>query len=391
MPTSQQENVGARTIMHVDMDAFFAAIEQRDNPKLRGRPVIVGGRKESARGVVATCSYEARRYGIHSAMPIAQAVRLCPHGEFIPTRMELYQAVSREVHMIFRSFSPVVEPVSVDEAFLDMSGCEHFYGSLEAMGMAIKKAISDQTHLTASVGIAPNKFLAKLASDQRKPDGLLILTRQEVDEFLLSLNIRQLWGVGEKTETKLHSYGIRTVADLRSKGIDWLSARFGQHGLHLYQLCRGVDHRAVEAGKDDAQSIGHENTFSQDISALPDIRKALAELAANVGWRMRRSAVYGKTVTLKARYKDFTTVTRAKTLPNGFNDDRTIFETAWELFQREVDDGAFRLLGVYVSNLGQAQQLSLFAETETEDRLTETLDKLNLKYGKAVVKRGILT
>lgn len=385
----REDSKANRTIMHVDMDAFFAAIEQRENPHLRGQPVIVGGRKTSRRGVVATCSYEARKYGVRSAMPIAQAARLCPHGYFLPARMSLYRAVSRKVHQVFREFSPVVEPISVDEAFLDMTGCEHFYPSLEAMGSAIKKAIYRNTRLTASVGIAPNKFLAKLASDLDKPDGLVIITPDQVDEFLLPLDIRKVWGVGEKTEAKLRSFGIHTVADLRAQSPEWLTRRFGQQGMHLYELSRGIDNRPVYGEAEDAQSIGHETTFPTDIVSVPDLRKALAELAANVGWRLRRNHMYGKTVTVKARYSDFTTLTRSRTLPNSFNDDKTIFHTAWDLFEHTIPRGAFRLLGIYVSHLGQAKQLSLF--DTGEDKLTETVDRINLKYGKAIIKRGIFS
>ncbi|NLV90947.1 MAG: DNA polymerase IV [Firmicutes bacterium] len=390
MATKPGRHLPDRTIMHVDMDAFFAAIEQRDNPSLRGKPVVVGGRRDSVRGVVSTCSYEARRYGIHSAMPIAQAVKLCPHAIFIPTRMEVYQSVSRQIHDIFRRFSPVVEPISVDEAFIDMTGCEHFYESAEDIGRQVKAAIYQATSLTASIGIATNKFLAKLASDQQKPDGLTIVYPEEIDDFLLSLDIRQLWGVGEKTEALLRSYGIERVADLRRQSCDWLEARFGQQGRHLYQLSRGIDNRPVIADGEEAQSIGHETTFPRDLSAREDLRRAVAELAANVGWRMRRSNVFGRRITLKARYSDFTTVTRAKTLSRGINDDQSIFDTAWELFETSVTPGAFRLLGVYASSLSHRQQLSLFDQDPAADKLTETLDQINLKYGKAVIKRGII-
>ena len=192
------------TIMHVDMDAFFAAVEILDNPHYAGKPVIVGGHKDSKRGVVSTCSYEARKYGIHSAMPITKAVALCPHGIFIPGRMKRYQEVSSQVHAIFPQFSPIVEPLSVDEAFLDMTGCEHFYSSLEHMGQALKKEIRRQTGLTASVGIAPNKFLAKLASDWKKPDGLFVFYPHEVQSFLHDLTVSRIWGVGNRIEPALH-------------------------------------------------------------------------------------------------------------------------------------------------------------------------------------------
>lgn len=374
--------------MHVDMDAFFAAIEQRDNPELRGKPVIVGGRRNSKRGVVSTCSYEARAFGVRSAMPIAQAVRLCPHGHFIPGRMEVYRAVSREIQEIFHQFSPVVEIVSVDEAFLDMTGCEHFYPSLEDMGMAIKNAIRAKTQLTASVGIAPNKLLAKIASDLRKPDGLVVIKPEEVDKYLLPLNIRKIWGVGEKTAKILNRYGINTVADMRRLSQKWLEKVLGKHGLHLYQLCRGIDHREVIGTPETAQSIGHEVTFETDLSNPEECRKQLAQLASDVGWRLRRKGLFGKTVTLKVRYSDFSTITRSKTLNRSFHDDRTIAQTAWQLFQESVPPGKFRLLGIYVSNLEEYQQLSLFGEPV--DKLTEALDQINLKYGKAMIRRGIL-
>lgn len=383
----QDKQGKSRTIMHVDMDAFFASIEQRDNPELRGKPVIVGGRRDSKRGVVSTCSYEARAFGVHSAMPIAQAARLCPQAYFLPGRMDVYRAVSQEIHQIFHEFSPVVESVSVDEAFLDMTGCEHFYPSLEEMGQTIKRRIAAKTKLTASVGIASNKLLAKIASDLRKPDGLVVIRPEEVDKYLLPLSIRKIWGVGEKTAEILSRYGVKTVADMRRLSPEWLQSILGKHGLHLYQLCRGIDHREVIGTPEAAQSIGHEITFETDLSSMDECRKALAQLAADVGWRLRRHGLFGKTVTVKARYSNFSTITRARTLTRSFHDDRTIAETAWQLFKESVPPGKFRLLGIYVSNLEEHQQLDLFHQ---EDRLTETLDKINLKYGKAIVKRGIL-
>lgn len=374
------------TILHVDMDAFFAAVEQLDHPEYRNKPLIIGGTKDSSRGVVSTCSYEARKYGVRSAMPIKKAVALCPHGIFIPGRMARYQEVSHQIHAIFHDFSPVVESVSIDEAFLDMTGCEHFYPNLEAMGQAIKARIKAEVGLTCSVGIAPNKFLAKLASDWRKPDGLTILRPENVDEFLLNLPASKIWGVGEKTQQVLAKHGLHTVKDIRSKSLSWLSERLGQNlAEHLYYLARGIDNRPVTP-ESEAKSISQEITFAEDYLDMEILKSQLAAMAEKVGYRLRREQLYARTVTIKVRYSNFDTITRSHTLDYAFCDDDNIFNIGWELFLA-VPRAPVRLLGIGVQNFVRNQQLTLFDNPITTDRLAQVMDQINQKYrGHALTK-----
>ena len=375
------------TIMHVDMDAFYAAVEILDNPEYAGKPLIVGGYKDSRRGVVSTCSYEARRYGIHSAMPIAKAAALCPHGIFIPGRMARYREVSNQIHAIFPEFSPVVEPLSIDEAFLDMTGCEHFYPSLEAMALSLKRRITEETGLTASVGVAPNKFLAKLASDKNKPDGLCIIYPHEVNSFLRDLPVGRLWGVGKKSEQELNKLGIYYVRDLLPYSLQELEAKFGSSfGPHLYNLARGIDERRVEPIH-EAKSIGHEITFDDDVASLGILKSQLGRLVEDVGWRLRRHNLYARTVTLKVRYYNFKTITRSHTHETSFCDDDTIFQTAFSLLQG-VKLQPVRLLGVTVSSLSEAAQLSLFQDTETAHRVSAVMDKINARFRRGAITKG---
>ena len=343
------------TILHVDMDAFYAAVEQLDHPEYRNKPLIIGGTKDSVRGVVSTCSYEARKYGVRSAMPIKRAVALCPHGIFIPGRMARYQEVSRQIHAVFQDFSPVVESLSIDEAFLDMTGCEHFYPSLKAMGQAIKDRIKEETGLTCSVGIGPNKFLAKLASDWQKPDGLTIIYPDQVDQFLLNLPVGKLWGVGEKSKKVLRKLGINTVRDLRGKSLNWLQENLGANfGTHLYNLSRGIDSRDVEPAG-EAKSISQEITFDHDYEDQEFLRSQLAIMAEKVGYRLRREKLYARTVTIKVRYSDFSTITRSQTLDYAICDDDSLFSIGWKLFQT-VKKAPVRLLGIGAHNLVHNQQ-----------------------------------
>lgn len=382
-----QEQFGGRTIIHIDMDAFFAQVEMLDNPEYRGRPLVVGGRRDSGRGVVSTCSYEARKYGIHSAMPISRAVELCPHAIYVPTRMARYEEVSKDIRAVLDDFSPVVEPLSIDEAFLDMSGCEHFYDDAVAMGMALKDRIRGATGLTASVGVAPNKFVAKLASDYQKPDGLVVLPSAKVDEFLLRLPAKAIWGVGPKTEAKLRQIGIRTVADVRACPLEKLADAVGQRlAEHIHHLAFGRDARPVEADV-EAKSIGRETTFETDVPEGPELRRHLASLVANVGWRLRRAGVYARTVTVKIRLPDFQTHTKSRTFDTPFHDDDSLYKEASKLLGEFALRKPLRLLGVYTSHLQEHRQVSLFDDTPA-DRLTEVLDELNLKLGGRVIKRG---
>ncbi|MFB5065624.1 MAG: DNA polymerase IV [Candidatus Wallacebacter cryptica] len=373
------------TILHVDMDAFFAAVEQLDNPEYRNKPLIIGGTKDSVRGVVSTCSYEARKYGIHSAMPIRRAIALCPHGIFIRGRMHRYQEVSKQIHSIFSDFSPLVEPLSIDEAFLDMTGCEHFYQDLVAMGQAVKDRIKNETGLTCSIGIAPNKFLAKIASDLQKPDGLTIIRPDQIDHFLLDLPVGKLWGVGDKSKTVLRNLGINTVRDLRSRPLKWLQEKLGDNfGAHLYNLSRGIDSRKVTPSA-EAKSISQEITFDQDYEDQEFLKSHMALMAEKVGFRLRQEKLYARTVIIKVRYSDFSTITRSHTLDYAICDDDSIFNTGWELF-KNVKRGPIRLLGIGAHNLVHNQQLSLFENTVETNKLVQLMDAINQKYGQAITK-----
>ncbi|NLU41246.1 MAG: DNA polymerase IV [Firmicutes bacterium] len=376
-----------RTIVHVDMDAFYAAVEQRDNPELRGKPVIVGAPKDAKRGVVATCSYEARKYGVRSAMPISEAVRLCPDGVYLVPDMRRYVAVSRQIHKIFEEFTPVVEPVSIDEAFLDMTGCMHRYSDETDLGMRIKKRIAEETSLTASVGVSVNKLLAKLASDAKKPDGLVVVKSHQIDNFLFPMPLRRLYGVGKKTADALERKGLRLVSDVRRRGLEAVERDLGEFGRHLYRLCCGQDDRPVGV-QSGAKSISREITFQTDISGLQTVLVNVAKLIPYVGQQLRRTGMRARTVTVKIRYsKGFATITRSTTLPESFDDDDTIYDAARQLVQGVDRLNAIRLVGVGVSGLREEKQASLLYNKEDRE-LTRVLDDINLKYGKQVVFRG---
>lgn len=377
-----------RTIMHVDMDAFFAAVEVLDHPEYADKPLIIGGRKNSPRGVVSTASYEARKFGVHSAMPIAKAAVLCPEGIFIPGRMARYQEVSSQIHSVFPEFSPLVEPLSIDEAFLDMSGCEHFYPSLEQMGDALKRRIKSKTGITSSVGIAPNKFLAKLASDWQKPDGLFVLRPHDVQDFLQDLPVGKLWGVGKKSEAVLHKLNLYHIRDILPHSLTWLQERVGSAlGSQIYHLSRGLDDRPVVAVT-EAQSIGHEITFPEDQESIAFLRRQLAQMSEKVGWRLREQGLHARTVSIKVRFYDFKTITRSHTFSYSFHDDDTIFKEALHLLE-QIKLQPVRLLGVTVSNFTVGAQLSLF---QTEDRpaaqVNELMDAINRKFSPGAITKG---
>lgn len=374
------------TIMHVDMDAFFAAVEQYDHPEYRNQPLIIGGPKDSVRGVVSTCSYEARKYGIHSAMAIKRAVSLCPNGIFIRGRMERYQEVSRQIHAIFGNFSPIVEPLSIDEAFLDMSGCEHFYPNIESMGQAVKDKIKEETGLTASVGIAPNMFLAKLASDWNKPNGLKIITPEQVDAFLIDLPVSKIWGVGKKSQEVLAKAGIRTIRDVRHRSQAQMHKEFGNFGDHVYLLAHGIDDRQVEPDN-EIKSISQEITFKQDSTDRDFLKSNMALMAEKVGYRLRQHKFYARTVTIKVRYSDFRTITRSHTYDYTVCDDDSIFNTGWQMFS-QLTPAPIRLLGIGVSNLSSTQQLSLFENTVETGELAQIMDKINDKFKKHALTKG---
>ncbi len=381
-----------RSILHLDMDAFYASVEVLDDPSLRGRPVIVGGTPEG-RGVVAAASYEARRFGVRSAMSAARARRLCPEGVFLRGRMDRYVEVSKQVSALFAEVTPLVEPLSIDEAFLDVTGCRRLFGPAEGIGRRLKQRIRDEVGLTASVGLAPNKFLAKLASDLEKPDGFVVIPAGREREILAPLPVSRLWGVGRVAEQHLAELGIRTVADLLAHPRQALLARFGDHGRHLLELAVGHDERPV-VPVHEARSIGNETTFAEDIADREHLQAVLDGLADKVARRLRSHGLVARTITVKARYPDFTTPTRAHTLPEATNATLEIRDAARVLLHQRLDRRGrpLRLLGVTASNLspeGGGQGI-LFAEPERqrERTLDQVVDKVHDRWG-AVLRRGV--
>ncbi|MDH4036928.1 MAG: DNA polymerase IV [Candidatus Krumholzibacteria bacterium] len=387
-----------RAILHVDMDAFYASVEVMDNPALAGKPVIVGGAAES-RGVVSAASYEARTFGVHSAMSSARAHKLCPHGIFITPRMSRYVELSHEIRRIFETYTPLIEPLSIDEAFLDVTASRALFGSGEEIGRLIKRRIRDEVGLVASVGVAPNKYLAKLASDLEKPDGFVVITREEAEARLAPLPVWRLWGVGKVTEKALAGAGILTVGDLVKMPDAQLEAIAGSYAPRLKQLARGIDERPVVPDT-EAKSIGAENTFAKDIADADALRVELDLLCERVAGRARADGMPGHTVNLKARYADFTTVTRAMTLPDATYDSVLIRDAARHLLEEKLGrrGRALRLLGVSLSNLVHAEELTrdLFSDTpaakrETTSRnraLDAVMDRLKEKFGSGAVARG---
>ncbi len=379
-----------RAILHIDMDAFYAAVEVLDDPSLRGKPVIVGGTPEG-RGVVTAASYEARAYGVRSAMSAARAVKLCPDGIFLRGRMKRYVAISRRIRAIFLDYTPLVEPLSIDEAFLDVTGCRRLFGSGPRIGRAIKAQIAGEIGLTASVGVAKNKFLAKLASDLDKPDGFVVVP-DDVPAFLAPLPVSRIWGVGKKTEAVLARAGIRTIGALQAIDRDALIKRFGDHAGHLHDLAYGRDERSVVTSY-GAKSIGHETTFSEDIADGDRLRDRLDRLAGQVARRLRRHGRLARTVSLKARYADFSTVSRSLTLPEATDSTALIRDTARQLLLEKLGrrGRALRLIGVSVSNLCHPDDgpRELFPDTDVarDRQLDQVMDRVNEKFGD-LLRRG---
>jgi len=382
----------SRRIIHVDMDAFYASVEQLDHPELKGQAVIVGGAPKG-RGVVSAASYEARTFGVHSAMPMAQAVRRCPRAAVLPVRMERYAEVSQVIGAVFEKYTPLVEPISLDEAFLDVTGSTNLFGSAEQIGRAIKKEIQEQTHLTASVGIAPNKFLAKLASDLEKPDGFVTIDDRNKQDILDPLPVGRIWGVGKVTEKALRAHGIDTIAQLRESTPAELGTIVGHGAAELLRLARGEDDRAVEPGR-QRKSLSSEQTFATDVSDAAVLLSVLLEQAEEVAHRLRRQHLKARTVTLKLRYGDFRTVTRSDTLGEATNVTQSLWEAAEHLFRRwqARRGGPLRLLGMAASGLEdeRAGQQLLFTDPEEEKlkKLDQAVDKIRDRYGKNAVHRG---
>jgi DNA polymerase-4 len=339
-----------RKIIHIDMDAFFAAVEQRDFPEYRGRPVIVGGAPDS-RGVVAACSYEARKFGIHSAMPSSRAWRLCPHAIFLRPRFSMYRRVSNEIRQIFQTVTELIEPLSLDEAFLDVTDCPHCNGSATRIARKIKQAIRDRTRLTASAGVSYNKFLAKIASDMDKPDGLFLITPEQGPSFIEQLPVRKFFGIGKATEAKMKSLGIHTGADLKSFSLEQLQYTFGKVGKFYYQIARGNDPRPVNRHR-ARKSIGTETTFEHDLDDTDQMMEILNRLAEKVINGLQEKNFMARTITLKVKYDDFELITRSHTQDDPFVDvDRIINKIADLLVKTEAGKRKVRLLGITASNL----------------------------------------
>ena len=381
-------------ILHIDMDAFYAAVEQRDNPALRGKPVVVGGSK-TGRGVVSAASYEARKYGIHSAMPGQRAASLCPHVIFVPGRIDHYAMVGKQVREIFHRYTPLVQPLSLDEAFLDVTGSKKLFGDAGTIGREIKSAIRNELNLTASVGIAPLKFVAKIASDLGKPDGFVEVADDQVIQFLDPLPISRLWGVGRVGQERFHRIGIHYVRDIRVSDSDHLERQFGSWGQHLWRLANAIDPRKVVPDR-TAKQIGHERTFSADVSDDDTLRAVVSYLAEQVARRMRRSGRSCKTVTLKYRREDFQTFSRSQSVKTPIDSTAQTMQTALELLaeMRKSQPRPVRLLGVSLGNLtdvGQATQGLLFDVVENQTankRVDQVVDQLADSLGKTAVYRG---
>ncbi|MBO4852741.1 MAG: DNA polymerase IV [Schwartzia sp.] len=379
-----------RTILHIDMDAFFAAVEQRDHEEYRGKPVIVGGL--GTRGVVSTASYEARKFGVHSAMAMEIARRRCPDGIFLPVDHARYRAVSRHIFSILARFSPTIEPLSIDEGFLDLTGMERLMESPRAYGETLKRTIYEETGLRASVGIAPNKFLAKLASDLEKPDGLVVIRPENAEKILAPLPVSRIFGVGKKTEARLAAMGFRTIGQLAAADRRKLSAALGERmAAQLIALAHGRDDRPVEPVR-AAQSIGREETFEKDLRAREEAERALLSLSEEVGWRLRREGLSARTITLKLRLASFDTFTRSKTFPDPLSYDEDIFAAAQTLFREfPLTPGqGVRLLGVSASNLATDAEVSLFDDHEKKDRLYSAIDSLKGRFGETILTRAAL-
>ncbi len=380
-----------RIIFHVDMDAFFASVEQRDNPQYRGKPLIVGARPGN-RGVVSTASYEARKFGIHSAMPINEAFNRCPQGIFITPRMGTYERVSEEIMRIFEQFSPLIERVSVDEAFIDMTGTEKLFGEpLKAAGL-ISQSIKKQQGLTASIGIAPNKFVAKIASDLNKPDGITCapFDSEQLQKWLDPLPIRRMWGVGKRSEEIFNRCSVNTIGDMQKLSMDYLCDRFGKQGISYYYLCRGVDNRLVKQ-EDAVKSISREHTFNLDCSDRLEWKKTLHLLSQDVARQARSCGVKASTIFLCYRRPDFSRHSRRKTLREPTNLARIIYETVLEILD-SLQERSLRLIGVGITGLDQLVQGDLFSDPQIAGPLEASeraVDKINARFGSEVIKKGL--
>ncbi|HBE67353.1 MAG TPA: DNA polymerase IV [Planctomycetaceae bacterium] len=377
-------------ILHVDMDAFYASVEQRDHPELRGLPIIVGG-SPNGRGVVSAASYEARKFGVHSAMPTRQALKICPDAIVVRTRMQTYVEVSKQIRKIFADYTPVIEPLSLDEAFLDTSGTEHLFGGPVEIGHLIQDRIREELELIASVGIAENKFLAKLASDLEKPAGFTFIDPGKVIETLAPLKVEKLWGVGKRSVERLAAAKLFRCSDLQSLTLEAAQVLIGEKfGSHLWHLARGIDNRSVNSNR-KAKSVSRERTFRQDISDWEYIQNRLLELCESVGATLRSKKLKGRTVNLKLRFADFRTITRSATLTEPISTTQVIWETANKLLSKEMPGAgkAVRLVGIGLTNFEAAgpRQLMLFDVQSVNCDIEKTGDNAGARPGKGAGAR----
>ncbi len=378
-----------RTILHADMDAFYASVEVLDAPSLRGRPVIVGG-DPTARGVVSAASYEARAFGVHSAMPLRTAKRLCPTGVFLPVRPDRYRDVSERVMAIFASFTPLVEPISLDEAFLDVTASRAAFGTGETIARRIKARVHDEVGLSVSVGVATNKLCAKVASDLRKPNALVLVPPGDEAAFLAPLPIRRLWGVGPAAAEALRDFGVATIGQLAALPAATLRRRFGRHGTDLAERARGIDPSPVVPWL-APKTIGHEHTFDHDVVADATLDATLLDLADSVAGRLRGHDLAARGIQLKLRYEGFDTITRQAILPRPTRESRPIYEAAIALLRRARSASrAVRLIGVTAIHLTDAEQLTLFDGASREARLEATIDDVRARFGDAAITRARL-
>jgi nucleotidyltransferase/DNA polymerase involved in DNA repair len=386
----------SRYIIHLDMDAFYAAIEEMDHPEYRGKPLVVGADPKggAGRGVVSTANYEARKYGIRSALPVSKAYRLCPHAIFVPGRPQRYGEISRHVMRIISDFSPQIQQISIDEAFLDITQTANGFGGPKSLAEQLKARIRSEVGLTASVGLASNMFVAKVASDLHKPDGLTICAPGHEKEFLAPLPINKLWGVGPKTEARLRDYGFNLIGDVAKCSQETLAKKFGKWGAHLWALSNGIDNRAVE-DTGPRKSISQEHTWDEDVADPAIVEKRIWKIADDLSRYMREEKIKGRVLTVKIRLEGFLTYTRRQTLSGYTNDAETMREVAVKLFRDFEREGKkVRLIGVHMSDLNThgAEQLGLFDEPESKnkDKVAQLLDTLKEKFGEDAAARASL-
>lgn len=390
------------SIIHLDLDAFFASVEQRDNPAYRGKPLIVGGissgKGNSNRGVVCAASYEARKYGVHAGMPIWEARQKCPQGIFIPTQMNKYSEASKKFFQICSTYTPLIEPLSIDELFLDVSGCESLFGSSEIIGRKIKKRVHQELGIKVSVGIAENKFLAKIATNLGKPDGFYIIPSKDIQKILYPLPVSSLWGIGKKTEELLKKSGIYLVEQLARMPDSILENLLGKNGKKMKLLAQGIDESPVTPPS-KAKSIGKETTFGTNITEKAVLVKELLKISQMVGYTARKKGYKGRTITLKIRFHNFITLNKSMTLENSTNIDDLIFKTVVRLLDKiNIKKGGVRLLGIKLSNLtsgNERKQLKFLRDEEDKkddklEQLTQSLDKIREKFGTKSVTRASL-